>query len=377
MATAPTIRNIRARPVQAPFKRPPISASGALPHAALVLIDLETEEGLTGRSYLFGFAPWALKPILGCLDAMRDMLKGDAVAPFEIEAKLRKRLTLIDTPGLVGLALAGVDMCAWDVLAQAASLPLAKLLGGELKPIRAYNSCGLWIQPVETLADEAEALVADGGFSAIKLRVGRENPAEDLAAVRAVKKRVGDRITVMCDYNQRLTVNEAILRGRMLDGEGLYWIEEPVRHDDYAGCARIAAELGTPIQIGENLVDTFELINALEAGAMDYVMPDLQRIGGVTGWLQVAAMARQFGLQLAPHFIPELHVHLICAVPNALNLEYLPIFERLLEEPLEVYDGIASPSEAPGHGMAFAREVLEPYRVGTATDRSPKEALQP
>ena len=131
MATAPTIRNIRARPVQAPFKRPPISASGALPHAALVLIDLETEEGLTGRSYLFGFAPWALKPILGCLDAMRDMLKGDAVAPFEIEAKLRKRLTLIDTPGLVGLALAGVDMCAWDVRAQAASLPLAKLLGGE------------------------------------------------------------------------------------------------------------------------------------------------------------------------------------------------------------------------------------------------------
>ena len=295
MATAPTIRNIRARPVQAPFKRPPISASGALPHAALVLIDLETEEGLTGRSYLFGFAPWALKPILGCLDAMRDMLKGDAVAPFEIEAKLRKRLTLIDTPGLVGLALAGVDMCAWDVLAQAASLPLAKLLGGELKPIRAYNSCGLWIQPVETLADEAEALVADGGFSAIKLRVGRENPAEDLAAVRAVKKRVGEKIMVMSDYNQRLTVNEAILRGRMLDGEGLYWIEEPVRHDDYAGCARIAAELGTPIQIGENLVDTFELINALEAGAMDYVMPDLQRIGGVTGWLRAAAITQAHG----------------------------------------------------------------------------------
>src|SRR6266849_4089505 len=255
MTTAPAIRSIRAGPVQVPFKRPPISASGALPHAALVLIDLETEEGLTGRSYLFGFAPWTLRPILGCLDAMGDMLKGDAVSPFEIEAKLRKRLTLIDTPGLVGLALAGVDMCAWDVLAQAASLPLARLLGGELKPIRAYNSCGLWIQPVETLADEHDALMAEGGFSAIKLRLGRDDPAEDLAAVRAVKKRVGDKITVMCDYNQRLTVNEAILRGRMLDGEGLYWIEEPVRHDDYAGCARIAAELRTPLQTGENLVD--------------------------------------------------------------------------------------------------------------------------
>src|SRR5437867_1916678 len=177
-----TIRDIRARPVMVPFKRPPASASGALPHAALVLVDLETEEGITGRSYLFGFGRWSLEPLVGCLLHMRDLLKGDRVAPVDMEAKLR-----------------------------------------------------------------------------------------------AVKKRVGDKVTVMCDYNQRLTVNEAIRRGRMLDGEGLYWIEEPVRHDDYAGCARIAAALETPIQTGENLVDTFELLHALEAKAMDYVMPDLQR----------------------------------------------------------------------------------------------------
>src|SRR5437867_3511744 len=132
--------------------------------APLVLIDLETREGLTGRSYLFAFAPWTLAPLVGCVNAMAEMLVGDAVAPFEIEAKLRKRLTLLDTPGLVGLALAGVDMCAWDVLAQASSLPLAKLLGGEPKPIRAYNSCGLGIQPVETLADDAEDLATEGGF---------------------------------------------------------------------------------------------------------------------------------------------------------------------------------------------------------------------
>src|SRR6185312_9218099 len=198
------IRNIRARAVMPPFKRPPVSASGALPQAALILIDLETEQGLTGRSYLFGFAAWTLKPIIGCVEAMRDLLKGDAVAPYEMDAKLRKRLTLLDTPGLVGLALAGIDMCAWDVLAQGTGVPLVKLLGGEVKPVRAYNSCGLWIQPVEKLADEAEALVAEGNFSAVKLRLGRDNPADDLAAAKAVKKRVGDRITVMCDFNQRL-----------------------------------------------------------------------------------------------------------------------------------------------------------------------------
>src|ERR1700687_904098 len=363
MPTAPTIRSIRARPIQVPFKRPPTSASGALLQASLVLIDLETEEGLTGRSYLFAYAPWAVKPLLGCLDATRDMLRADRVAPCEIEAKLRKRLTLIDAPGLVGLALAGVDMCAWDVLAQASSLPLAKILGGELRPIRAYNSCGLWIQPVETLADEAEALAAEGGFSAIKLRVGRDDPAADLAAVRAVKKRVGDRITVMCDYNQRLTVNEAILRGRMLDGEGLYWIEEPVRHDDYAGCARIAAELKTPIQTGENLVDTFELVSALDARAMDSVMPDLQRIGGVTGWLRAAAITQAHGMEMSSHLFPEYSAHLLAVTPTAHWLEYMDWATPIVTEPIQVKDGHLLVPDRPGSGISWNEDAVKRYAI--------------
>jgi mandelate racemase len=363
MAPTLTIRDIRARPVMVPFKRPPVSASGALPHAALVLVDLETEEGITGRSYLFGFAQWALEPIVGCLANMRDLLKGDRLAPFDIEAKLRSRLTLLDTPGLVGLARAAVDMCAWDALAQAAGLPLVKLLGGQVKPVRAYNSCGLWIQPVEALADEAEALVAEGGFIAIKLRVGRDDPAEDLAAVRAVKKRVGDKITVMCDYNQRLTVNEAILRGRMLDGEGLYWIEEPVRHDDYAGYARIAAELKTPIQTGENLVDTFELVNALEARAMDYVMPDLQRIGGVTGWLRAAAITHAYGMEMSSHLFPEYSAHLLAVTPTAHWLEYMDWAVPILTEPIRIKDGYALIPDGAGSGITWNEDAVKRYNV--------------
>jgi mandelate racemase len=346
-----------------PFKRAPLSASGALPSVALVLVDLETEEGLTGRAYLFGFAPWTLKPIVGCLEAMSAMLKGDAVAPFAIEAKLRKALTLLDTPGLVGLALAGVDMCVWDVLAHAAALPLAKLLGGELKPVRAYNSCGLWIQPVEKLADDAGALIAEGGFSAVKLRVGRDDPAADLAAVRAVKKHVGDKIIVMSDYNQRLTVNDAILRGRMLDDEGLYWIEEPVRHDDYAGCARIAAELKTPIQTGENLVDTFELINALEARAMDYVMPDLQRIGGVTGWLRAAAITHAYGMEMSSHLFPEYSAHLLAVTPTAHWLEYMDWANPIVAEPLQIKDGRAIIPNRPGSGITWNEDAVKRYAL--------------
>ena len=358
-----TIRNIRARPVMVPFRRPPVAASGAFTHAALVLVDLETEEGITGRSYLFGFGAWTLKPIVGCLDAMRGMLVGDPVAPQDVEAKLRKHLTLLDTPGLVGLALAGVDMCAWDALAQAAGLPLAKLLGGGPESVPAYNSCGLWIGPVDRLADEAEALIGEGHFTAVKLRVGRDDPADDLAAARAVMKRVGDRVTVMCDFNQRLTVNEAILRGRMLDGEGLAWIEEPIRHDDYAGSARVAAELRTPVQIGENLVDTFELKAALDARAMDYVMPDVQRIGGVTGWLRAASLAHAYGLEMSSHLFPEVSAHLLAVTPTRHWLEYVDWAGPLIAEPIQIRDGRALIPVRPGNGITWNEDAVARYAV--------------
>jgi mandelate racemase len=354
------IRGLRARPVLVPLKRPPVSASGGIPAAALVLIDLETDGGITGRSYVFAFAAWTLGPIVGCLQAMLEMIKGDPLAPLEIEAKLRARLTLLDTPGLVGLALAGIDMAAWDALAQAHRVPLVTLLGGALKPIPAYNSTGLWLKPVDTLADEAEALLAEG-FRAVKLRLGRDDAAQDLAAVRAVKTRIGERVTLMCDFNQRLTVNEAILRGRALDGEGLYWIEEPVRHDDYDGCARVAAEVKTPIQTGENLVDTFEMARAIAARSLDYVMPDVQRIGGVTGWLRAAALAHAHSIEMSSHLFPEFSVHLLGATPTCHWLEFMDWAEPVLREPLRVRDGFAQIPDRPGAGIVWNEDAVKRY----------------
>jgi mandelate racemase len=363
MAAKLTVRDIRARPVLVPLKRPVVSASGSIPRAPLVLVDLETEEGITGRSYLFAFLPGMLKPMVGCLEALREMIKGEHCTPYEIERKLRKRLMLLDTPGILGLALAGVDMCAWDALAKAHGLPLVELLGGEVKPIRAYNSCGLWIQPVDRLADEAEALAAEGNFGAVKLRVGRDDPADDLAAVRAVKKRLGDRITVMCDFNQRLTVNEAILRGRMLDGEGLYWIEEPVRHDDYQGYARICAALETPIQTGENLPNTFEMAQAIEARSLDYVMPDVQRIGGVTGWLRAAALAHTHGVEMSSHLFPEISAHLLAVTPTCHYLEYMDWATAVLADPIRIRDGHAIIPERPGAGIEWNEEAVAKHLV--------------
>ncbi|HET8532297.1 MAG TPA: enolase C-terminal domain-like protein [Methylomirabilota bacterium] len=357
-----SLRALRARPVLVPIKRPPVSASGALPKAALVLFDLETDEGVTGRSYVFGFAPWTLASIAGCAQGMFEMIKGDPLAPFDLEAKLRRQLTLLDPNGLVGLALAGLDMAAWDALAQARGVPLVTLLGGAPRAIAAYNSTGLWIQPVDTLADEAEALLAEG-FSAVKLRLGRGDLGRDLAAVRAVKKRIGDRATLMCDFNQRLTVNEALRYARALDGEGLHWIEEPVRHDDYEGYARIAAEAATPIQTGENLVDTFDMARALALRSLDFVMPDVQRIGGVTGWLRAAALAHAHGIEMSSHLFPEFSVHLLGVTPTCHWLEYMDWAAPVLQEPVRVKDGVARIPDRPGVGIQWDEEAVTRYSI--------------
>lgn len=353
-----SIRNLRARPVAVPVRIQPVAATGAIPTMPLVLLDLETAEGVTGRAYLFAFTPFAVRPLVAALEGLSELIAGDPLVPLELEAKLRRRLTLIDTPGILGLALAGIDLCAWDALARAQALPLATLLGGRPRPVRAYNSCGLWIGPVDALPDQASQLLAEGGYAAVKLRLGRPDFAQDLAAVRKVKARIGDEAILMVDFNQSLTWNEAIRRGRALDDEGLYWIEEPIRHDDYAGAARIAAALATPLQLGENLPGPLEMLRALESRAMDFVMPDVQRIGGVSGWLRAAALAQAHGMEMSSHLFPEVSAHLLAVTPTCHWLEYVDWANPVLQQPLPVRDGHAVLPDRPGTGIEWDEDAV-------------------
>ncbi len=357
------IANLRARAVAAPINRPPMSASGAIANAALVLIDLETDAGITGRTYLFAFVPSMLKPTVQCIEALADLVCGDEVAPLAIDAKLRKRFTLLDSHGILGQALAGIDMAAWDAMAKSQGLPLARTLGGDLRPIRAYNSGGLWIQNPDKVADEAEQLLAEGDYDAVKIRIGRPDFSQDLAAVRNVKKRIGDDVFLMSDFNQSLSMNEAILRGRALDDEGLYWIEEPIRHDDYAGCAKVAAEVMTPIQIGENLLNSLEMQKAIDAKAADYYMPDVQRIGGVTGWLRAASLAQANGLDMSSHLFPEISCHLLAVTPTCHWLEYMDWGSAVLQEPVQVKDGHIVIPDRPGIGIEWDEDAIKKYAV--------------
>ena len=355
------IQSISARAVAVPIRRPLQTSTGAVSIAPLLLVDLKTNGEIVGRSYLFAISRSHLKPLAALIDAMHEMLKGDALAPFEIEKKLRARYTLLGVHNIVLFAMAAIDMCAWDALGQALGQPVVRLLGGEPRPVLAYNSNGLGIQGLKPLAKEAEQLVAEG-FSAVKLRLGRPGAAADIEALRAVKKTIGPKVTLMVDFNQALTVAEAIRRGRMIDDEGgVLWIEEPIRADDFAGCAKVAREVATPIQIGENFMGPEQMAQAIAAGCCDYVMPDAQRIGGVTGWLRAAALAQGAGLEMSSHLFPEASCHLLPVTPGCHWLEYVDWANPVLEEPLQIRNGHVIGSARPGLGMKWNEKAVKKF----------------
>jgi len=357
------IKAVRVRAVAAPMKRPLATSTGALTVAPLLLIDLHTDGGIVGRSYLFGIGKHNLKPIAALVEAMAEMLKGDTVAPFDIEAKLRKRHTLLGVHNIVLFAMSGIDMAAWDALGQAMKQPLVRLLGGTPRPVLAYNSKGLGIMPLKLLVKEAVELV-DEGFSAVKLRLGRPAADDDLAALTAVKKAIGPKVTLMVDFNQGLTVAEALKRGRMIDEEGgVTWIEEPVRADDFAGNARIAREIATPIQIGENFMGAEQMAQALAAGACDFAMPDAQRIGGVTGWMRAAALAQSAGMEMSSHLFPEVSCHLLAVTPTCHWLEYVDWADPILQEPARLKDGHVLVPDLPGFGMQWDEKAVKRFQL--------------
>ena len=338
------------------------TSRGVITKAPLLLIDLETEEGVTGRSYLWCYFPAAMPAIAKILEEVARVVEGKRLAPADLWSKLAERFALIGVQGIVRMAMAGFDVAAWDALAIAAGWPLATLIGSSPKRIPAYNSCGLGLMAPREVADEAEKLLARG-FRAVKLRLGYPTLAEDLAALHAVKKRVGSEIAVMVDYNQALSLAQALERGRALDQEGIYWLEEPIRHDDYAGNATLVRELETPIQIGENFSESSAMAVALAAGAADYVMPDLERIGGVTGWLRAAALAATHRIEMSSHLFPEVSAHLLAATPTAHFLEYMDWADRILAQPLEIVDGFAVVPQRPGNGLTWDAKAVEKYRI--------------
>ena len=357
MSDMPLIRSITPRAVNAPIARPVRTASGALESAPLLLIDVETDQGVIGRAYVMGYTVATLEPMRAFLTNIEAMVAGQPVAPADRAAGFEAAFRLLGRQGLVGMALAGLDMALWDALGKARGVPVVELIGGTARPLDAYDSYGL-IDPSADAAALERSL--DLGFRAIKIKLGDGDLARDVATVAGVREIIGDDVALMIDYNQSLTAPETIRRIERLAEFDLHWLEEPVPAEDWNGHSEVRAASPVPVQTGENWWFTADMSKAIAAGACDFAMPDIMKIGGVTGWLSAMGVAHAAGIPVSSHLFIEASAHVLAVTPTAHWLEYLDIASEVLTEPLAVEDGSVT-ARGPGLGMEWDEDAVERY----------------
>jgi mandelate racemase len=352
------IKSLKVRVVRVPMDHPHRTAGGVVSESPLVLTDVVGDDGSVGHSVVFTYTTAALKPTAELIQNLEGLIAGEAIAPYEVEQKLSRRFRLLGTQGLVGIALAAIDMALWDALARRQQTSLFSLLGGIAKPIKAYGAVGY--DGAEGSAKAALEWV-ERGITGVKAKIGYPTVREDLEVIRAIRKAVGDSVALMVDYNQCLTPVEAVERLRVLDGEGLTWVEEPTLAHDYYGHAMVTRESHTPIQCGENWWGTLDLKHALAAQASDYIMLDVMKIGGVTGWLRACSLAESEGKRVSNHLWPEISAQLLCVTPNAHWLEYAEWWNPILSNPLTIKNGMAIVDESIGTGVSWDEKAVERY----------------
>ena len=355
LPSTPKIARFNVRAVRVPMREPHQTASGAVAESPLVLTDVVLDDGTVGHSVTFTYTPMALAPTAELVRNFEALVKGDPLAPLEIEQKLARRFRLLGPQGLVGMALAAIDMALWDALARLHQISLVRLLGGVEKSVPAYGAVGY---DGETASAKVAEDWARRGFRGIKAKIGYPTVAEDVAVIRAMRKAAGDGVAIMVDYNQCLTPAEAVQRMRVLDDEGLTWVEEPTLAHDFAGHALIAREAKTPIQCGENWWGPLDLQHAIDAQASDFLMPDVMKIGGVTGWMRAAAIASAKGLRVSNHLWPEISAQLLSVTPTAHWLEYADWWNAIIREPLVIREGMTDVAGVSGSGVEWNESAI-------------------
>ncbi len=350
-----TIQQIKVRAVRVPMREPHRTASGVITESPLVLIDAITDAGVEGHGIIFTYSTAALGPVAQLAANLEPLIKGQELAPAAIAQTLSKRFRLLGTQGLVGMALAGIDMALWDALARVHRVSLVRLLGGVPKPIPAYGAIG-YDGAMES-GRVAESWVRRG-FRGVKAKIGYPDVREDVEVVGTIRKAVGPDVAVMVDYNQSLTPAEAVERIQALEQFDLTWVEEPVLAHDFEGHAYVARAVRTPIQCGENWWGPLDMQHAIEVGASDFVMPEVMKIGGVTGWRTAVALAETHSIRMSNHLWPEVSAQVLSASPMAHWLEYSDWWNPILAEPLEIENGLALAADEPGSGITWNEKAV-------------------
>ena len=359
----PIIKSIEVKSANIPLNNPVIARIGTFPNWAFMTIEIECSDNTIGKAYI---GPYLIQYTPAIAMTMKELFKqyeGREIAPYQFFNEGMKSLSLLGRSGIAIYALAGLDIAFWDADAKIAGLPLCVHLGGSLAPVKSYNSSGLWLKDPESLYDETLSLLDNGGFEIVKIRLGRPNLSEDLKAIENVRKALGTEKLLLSDFNQGLTLPDAIMRLNGLDNEGLYWFEEPVAYYDFDAYKELRNRMKTHIMMGENFHGPDDAMRAMKNQICDFIMPDLMRIGGVSGWIKTASIAESFGMQVSSHLFPEVSSHLMRITSTAHLLEWTDWAELFLVTPYKIKEGHVVIPEVPGTGIEFKNEILEKYKV--------------
>jgi L-alanine-DL-glutamate epimerase-like enolase superfamily enzyme len=350
-------------PADEPLADMPDNPGGARP---TVVLELITDDGITGIGLSF-LGAGLTRALAAAVDDLAKLAHGsDPLCGQAIVRKLTEAAGGAGPAGIFTLAMAAIDIALWDLRGKSLGMPLWKMLGGSGKAVPTYASGALMRGLSLDAAVTSAGRLVDRGFRAMKMQLalpGVTSIERELARARAVRERVGADVELMCDINQRWRVDQAIAIGRRVEEIGFAWLEDVAAHDDFAGLARVAHALATPIAGGEYVYGITPFRHMLEARSVDVVMIDAFRVGGITPWLKVAGMAEAFNLPVVSHLAPEIQVHLVGSVPNGMTVEYMPWSVRLFEEVPTPQRGVLAMPTGPGLGLRLDRAVIERYRA--------------
>lgn len=327
-----------------------------------IALKLGTDQGVEGLGFTF-FGGALDSALFAAVESFAALTIGEDPRRIEfITGKLRAAAAPSGPGGIMTLALSAIDIALWDIKGKVHNQPVANLAGGHRSRINTYASGALMRHFPLAHLEKAAALLKTRGFRQMKTQLalpGDTNPVKEVEHIRVIREAVGYEIDLMCDINQRWDVRQAISIGKQVDPYRLFWLEDVTTADDYDGIARVADALDTPIAGGEYLYGIAPFRQMLEARSVDIVMIDVLRAGGITQWLKIAGMAEAFNLPVVSHLAPEIHVHLVSAIPNGLTVEYMPWSSRLFRDVPQPKDGMLTVPQRPGLGLEFDPKVVK------------------
>jgi L-alanine-DL-glutamate epimerase-like enolase superfamily enzyme len=348
-----------------PLEKPYVAAGRPVTGNWHVMAEVTTADGVRGFGYIVALREMFVRAVASATRELAQMLIGTSVLDTEANwHRMSRAGDWVGPGGLLNYAISPLDIALWDAAGKTLGQPVHKLLGGFRDRLPAYASDGFWYSlSLDELAASARK-AADEGFRAVKLRVGNEkHPDGEVARVRAVRDAVGPDIAIMVDATETWTLDRALRTGKALQEAGVVWVEDPVVHTDIAGMARMTAALDVPVATGEHLYQLSEFARLLEARGTSIALIDLGRIGGVTPWRHVASLAQAFDVRVGGHVLPEIHIHLLCAVPNSYLVEYVPRSARLLQSMPALTNGEMVVPSGAGFGLELDRDAVRQFTV--------------